>query len=307
VQNILITGGAGFIGQHLIKRLSGTENKITVIDNKLTCNNYNKGSKNKFFSFYSEDIRNKDAISNIFKREKIDTCIHLAAKISVIDSITNPYETIDVNVNGSLNVLEACSKNGVKNFVFASSAAVYGETKKLPLHEEYILNPLSPYGTSKAIGETLVSLYGNSKKIRNTISLRFFNIYGESQSVEYAGVIMRFAERLHNGLPPIIYGDGKNTRDFISVSDAVNAIVLAAKADRMKSCIFNIGTGIPVSINDLAQKMVKISKFDLKPIYHKAKKGDIRHSYADITKSRSILKFNAIEKLDLFLNRHCRI
>lgn len=309
--NILITGGAGFIGQHLVKRLYKMEdyNNIIIIDD---FSNASKEfidwihAKSNKISFYREDIRNADSISNILKYERTrpDTCIHLAAKTSVHDSITKPNETTDINVKGTLNVLDACSSNGVKSFVFASSAAVYGEPKQLPVSENHILEPLSPYGKSKVAGESLVSLFATSKKIQNAISLRFFNVYGEGQNHEYAGVITRFAERLSNRLPPIIYGDGKNTRDFVSVDDAVNAILLAmSSADKIKLAILNIGTGIPISINALATKMLRICKLDLQPIYYKPREGDIRNSYADTAKSKTTLKFIAMQKFDLGLTQ----
>jgi UDP-glucose 4-epimerase len=310
---VLVTGGAGFIGHHLVKKLllSQRNYKIIVIDNLSNGNknfldgNNNNRSSSKKFSFYKEDIRNKKNILDIFNHERpIDTCIHLAAKINVHDSITNPEDTIDVNVKGTLNILEACSNNGVKNFIFGSSAAVYGEPKKLPLSEDdNLLEPLSPYGASKVAGEALVSSYRRSKKIKNAITLRFFNVYGEGQNIEYAGIITRFAERLSRGLRPIIYGDGKQTRDFVSVNDVVNAIFLAVTgADKIKtsssSSVFNIGTGIPIDIDDLAQRMIRIFGVDLEPIYYGAKEGDIKYTYADTRKSKSILKFIAIEELE---------
>jgi UDP-glucose 4-epimerase len=314
---VLVTGGAGFIGHHLVKRLLCQRNyKIIVIDNLSNGNkNFLEGSNSRSssnkFSFYKEDIRNKKNILDIFSHERIiDTCIHLAAKINVNDSIINPEDTIDVNVKGTLNVLEACSSNGVKNFIFASSAAVYGEPKKLPLSEDdHLLEPLSPYGASKVAGEALVSSYRRSKKIKNAIALRFFNVYGEGQNIEYAGVITRFAERLSRGLRPIIYGDGKQTRDFVSVNDVVNAIFLAVtEADKIKmssssSDLFNIGTGIPISIDDLAQRMIRIFGIDLEPIYYEAKEGDIKYIYADTKKSKSILKFIAIEEIESCLKQ----
>jgi UDP-glucose 4-epimerase len=141
MDHILVTGGAGFIGQHLLKRLAQLDCKVTVIDN---LSNANANFQIYSFSLHKEGIRNKDSVSDIFNCEEIDTCIRLAAKISVPDSITNPFNTWDINIRGTLNVLEACSKNGVDNLVFASSAAVYGEPKKLPMSEDHILNPLSP-------------------------------------------------------------------------------------------------------------------------------------------------------------------
>ena len=318
MHNILITGGCGFIGHHLVKRLlhEETHYKISVIDNVVSDpkkNRYHQNYSNKFVrkhnskrssqknrsevSFYKADIRNKDSILKIFYDQKVDTCIHLAAKISVEESIKNPSETIDTNVKGTLNVLEACSKNNIKNFVFASSAAVYGKPKFLPISEHHVAleEVLSPYAASKIAAEALVSSYRSLKKIQRAVSLRFFNVYGENQSGEYAGVITKFAMRLSKGLPPIIYGNGKQTRDFIFVSDVIDAIMMSADANKNTSSlnVFNIGTGIPIRIEDLALRMTRIFGLELQPIYQKAKKGDVMDSYADMTKPKEILKFIA--------------
>ncbi len=310
MNRILVTGGAGFIGQHLLKRLSQLDCKITVIDN-LSNGNENfqndnilkSDNINNNISFHKEDIRNKDSVSDIFKRERIDTCIHLAARISVSDSITNPYDTLDVNIGGTLNVLEACSNNKVKNFVFASSAAAYGEPKKLPISEDHVLDPLSPYGASKAAGEVLVSSYGNFGKIQNAISLRFFNVYGEGQTLEYAGVITKFAEQLSKGLRPVIYGDGQQTRDFVSVNDVVHAILLAAKSENKiasssPAAVFNVASGKSININELAKTMIRISGLALAPLYQEERKGDIKYAAVDTTKSKRILGFAAKEELE---------
>ena len=323
MDNILITGGSGFIGQHLVKRLLREESryKISIIDNVVSNIDKNisyqyysdnvvrkhnsKGSSQKNrseISFYNADIRNKESILKIFHDQKVDTCIHLAAKISVEDSIKNPDETIDTNIKGTLNILEACSRNNIKKFVFASSAAVYGKPKFLPISEHHVAldEVLSPYGASKIAAEALVSSYRKIKKIQNAISLRFFNVYGENQTDEYAGVITKFAMRLSKGLPPIIYGNGKQTRDFIFVTDVIDAIMMAAEANKNISSlnVFNIGTGIPIKIDDLARRMIRIFGLELQPIYQKAKKGDVMDSYADIKKSKEILKFVAHKDFD---------
>ena len=315
----VVTGGAGFIGHHLVKRLSQVGYKIIVIDNltnasKKISQHHHHNRSGKKILFYKEDIRNKDTIEDIFRHEKIDTCIHLAAKVSVIDSFTNPNGTTDVNVKGMLNVLEACSNNEVNNFVFASSAAVYGNKDTLPLSENQLAEPLSPYGDSKLAGEALVSLYKNSRQIKNGISLRFFNVYGEGQNLEYAGVITSFADRLSKGLPPIIYGDGKQMRDFVSVNDVVNVIMLAAAPSGQKKedksslkTTFNVGTGKPTMINELAKMMIRIFKSDLQPIFTKAKKGEIRNSYADIRRLKMGLGFIPSEKLDSALRQIYRV
>jgi UDP-glucose 4-epimerase len=295
MNQILITGGAGFIGQHLLKRLSQLNCKVTVIDN---LSNAKKNFQNTNIPFHKADIRNKDSILDIFECEKIDTCVHLAAKTNVSDSIANPFETLDINIKGTLNVLDACCKNRVDNFVFASSAAAYGEPKKLPISEDHILDPVSPYGASKVAGEVLVSSYRNFGNIQNAISLRFFNVYGEGQTLEYAGVITKFAERLSKGLRPIIHGDGQQTRDFVSVKDVVNAIVLAMKSSSPEAHVFNIASGKSIRISELAKTMNRISGLDLEPLYEEERKGDIKYTLADTTRARSILGFAAKEELE---------
>jgi UDP-glucose 4-epimerase len=265
-------------------------------------------SQDPTLKLYIADIRDRKAISDVFEHEKAETCIHLAAKINVADSIKNPEETMDINVKGTQNVLDACSNNKVKNFVFASSAAVYGDVTKLPISENHSLRPLSPYGTSKMLAEEIVFRYNKLEKIQNTTSLRIFNIYGGNNFSE-SDVISRFAARLSNGLPPIIYGDGNHTRDFISVDDVVEAILLSVKImkeiknnhndNSSSSTVFNVGTGTATSIKELAQKMIAISELELEPIYEESHDDRIiLHSYADMTKAKEILHFVPKKTID---------
>jgi UDP-glucose 4-epimerase len=343
-----VTGGAGFIGHHLVEKLSERDCEITVIDNLSNANgnflrkvkdalrsqnvsrshflrlhhlldNKNNNNKNKNrtdseVSLYIDDVRDKDALIEIFKREETDTCFHLASKISVPESIRNPGETIDVNIKGTFNVLEACSAADTKNLLFASSSAVYGEPKALPISEEHSLDPMSPYGASKIAGEALISSFRNTGKIQNGISLRMFNVFGEGQSSEYAGVITKFAERLSSGLQPIIYGDGNQTRDFIFIDDVVDAMLLAAQQDQnerkktspvssVKVRAFNVGTGKVTKIKDLAVMMTKIFNLDLEPIFAQNREGDIINSRADITKLETDLGYLPTHDVELSLNR----
>jgi UDP-glucose 4-epimerase len=314
---IIVTGGTGFIGRHLVKKLSTyTPCSVVIISNAPNASGKNaehiEWQEQKPIRFYSVDIRNKEKISNIFQDEKVDTCIHLAAKISVADSLRNPEETIDVNVNGTLNVLDACHKSGVKNFILASSAAVYGDVTKLPISENQMLIPLSPYGSSKKLAEQHVSSYARSGKIQNAMSLRFFNVYGSGQTNE-TDVVTKFVKRLSNGMPPIIYGDGTHTRDFISIDDVVDALIISIRTmeqsgnnhnSRFSSpAVFNVGTGIPTSINDLARKIIDEFGCDFDPIYDKEGIDSkvILHSYADMTKSREILHFVPKKPIDIGL------
>ena len=301
----------GFIGKHLVKKLLSCKlDSLALISN--TPNIRDKYlSDRKFLKdmplrFYTADIRDKKTISEIFQNEKGDTCIHLAAKISVADSIINPDETMDINVNGTQNLLEACSKSKLNNFIFASSAAVYGDVKELPISENHTLSPLSPYGTSKMLAEQHVLSYKQSRKIKNTISLRIFNVYGSGQTSE-ADVITKFAKRLSIGQPPVINGDGMQTRDFISVEDVTDAIISSTTSMEnvgnklmALATVFNVGTGIPTSINELVKKMIEIFGLDLQPIYKERKEAEkeILISYADITRAKNILQFIAKKNLE---------
>jgi UDP-glucose 4-epimerase len=313
MDRVMITGGTGFIGRHLVKKiLSSKPSSIALVAN--TSNMHDnfidkRISQDPTLKLYIADIRDRKVISDIFQDEKADTCIHLAAKISVADSIKNPDETMDINVKGTLNVLEACHNSGVDNFVFASSAAVYGDVRDLPISEMHTLDPLSPYGKSKMLAEQHVLSYNKSKKVQNTVSLRIFNVYGQGQTSEI-DVITRFAARLSKGLSPIIYGNGKQTRDFISIDDVVDAILLSIRSmeekDNIKeltySPVFNIGTGIPTGIEELAQKMIRIFGLDVQPIYEEGKDGGgIMQSYANMTKAKEILHFVPKKAIDVGL------
>ena len=300
MKKILVTGAGGFMGRHIVRVLLQEKDYHLILTDKVDPGYDISGSSNfrhKPQTFYNLDIMNRDAVFDLFKDKKIDTCVHLAALVDVENSIKHPEKTMDVNVKGTINVLDACSRNHVDNFIFASSAAVYGHPVELPIREDHQLIPISPYGKSKLIAERHVSSYMKSNKIRNTISLRIFNAYGQDGNIS---VITKFAKRLSNGLAPIIYGDGGQERDFISINDVVSAILLSVKAmdDRSErlsstpSLIFNIGTGIGTSIRDLCDQMIRLSGLDLRPVFKKGNsKADIKTSCADITKAKTILKF----------------
>jgi len=315
MNRVIITGGNGFIGRHLTEKiLSYNPESVVLISKKFNSNAKKSQAKrylqDKSLRFYTADIRDKKTISDIFRAESPETCIHLAAKVGLSTSIKDPNETMDINVNGTINMLEACYTNNVNNFVFASSAAVYGQVKELPIREEYRLEPLSLYGTSKMLAEKIVLSYNRLKKIQNTAILRIFNPYGHGQNSQL-DVITRFAARLKNGLPPIIYGEGAQTRDFISVDDIVEAILLSIAViedekgqNRNKFLdldpVFNLGTGRPTSIRELAHKMISISTLELQPIYIEApgNKNEAIHSYANTSKSKEILGFVAKKRIE---------
>jgi UDP-glucose 4-epimerase len=311
VNRPIITGGNGFIGRQLVKKLLFSRpDSVILISNTTNMNDKFLDDRNLLedmpLTYYNADIRDSKAITQIFLDERPDTCIHLAAKISVADSIKNPDETMNINVKGTLNVLEACHNSQVNNFVFASSAAVYGDARELPISENASMTPLSPYGKSKMLAEELVFRYDKLKKIQNTISLRIFNVYGRG-NMSKSDVVSKFAARVSKGLPPTIYGDGNHTRDFISVDDVADAILLSIKAMESRdngnfnsSPVFNIGSGTRTSINELARKMIAISGLDIDPIYEKGSQncGVILHSYPDILKAKRVLKFVAKKDLE---------
>ncbi|MEM2111041.1 MAG: SDR family oxidoreductase [Candidatus Bathyarchaeia archaeon] len=292
---ILVTGGAGFIGSHLVDKLLNEGYAVTVVDNFYSGNPKNivHHQNKEDFHLIKGDIRDYDLIKNAIKG--MDAVFHEAAIVSVPLSVKDPILTIDVNVKGTLNVLKAASKFGVKRFIYASSAAVYGDLKPHKKSEDAALNPTSPYGVSKLQAENYVKsfhgLYG-----LETISLRYFNAYGPRQQVNvqnnYSGVITIFVDRISKNMPPIIFGDGEQTRDFVYIDDIVEANMLALNVSEASGEIFNIGTGTPISINQLAEVLKRtIKKENLKNIYADPRPGDILHSYADIRKAKEILKF----------------
>ena len=314
MKTVLVTGVGGFIGRNLIRALLNDKNyELILTDKNGPRNDLAKeyDTQSQRIKFYNLDITNRESAFNIFKNHKIDTCVHLAALVNVEDSIRDPDKTMDVNVKGTINILDACSHNHIDNFVFASSAAVYGHPIRIPITEEHQLKPISPYGISKLLAEKNVSAYMNSSKIRNTISLRIFNAYGEGQ-LGNVSVITKFAKRLSMGLAPVIHGTGMQKRDFVSITDVVNAVVLSIKAvedrnGRLESAspsIFNIGTGVATTIKDLCEQMIKLSGMDLQPTYAEGNdEADINASCADITKAKNFLNFSPNTNLSLDLER----
>ncbi|KXB02134.1 hypothetical protein AKJ43_02415, partial [candidate division MSBL1 archaeon SCGC-AAA261D19] len=222
---------------------------------------------------------------------KIDVIVHEAAITSVPRSVRCPKLTMDVNVSGTLNLLKLGLERDIKRFVFASSCAVYGEAEELPIPETAKPKPSSPYASTKLSGES--SCLKFLGKGLDTVCLRYFNVYGPRQGMgEYAGVILRFLDRLKDAQRPVIYGDGEQTRDFVHVNDVVKATISAIKSEDAVGEVINIGTGEATTINKLCSVLLKITKNQsLKPIYKDARAGDVRHSQADITKAKEILDY----------------
>jgi len=294
--NILVTGGAGFIGKHLVKFLIENKNNVSILDN---FSNSDKKWISKFKKYqikiFEGDIRNDEDILKATKDQ--DLVIHLAAKISVEESIKNPSETFEINVKGTEKVLEICKKNNVKKIIVASSAAVYGEgNEKYKITEQTKLNAISPYGESKIEMEKEIIKFCSNNQI-NYVILRFFNIYGLNQSMEYAGVITKFLEKIKKSENLIIFGDGRQTRDFVAIEDIINSIHNAI--EYTENGIFNIASGEKITIKELAKLMILLSNKTLGIEYVKSKKGDIKYSEADIQLAKNYLNyFSKIELKD---------
>jgi len=286
---ILVTGGAGFIGKYLVRSLLKKGDFVTIFDN---FSNSTKDSVSSLVDIGAKiiegDITKSIELLNAIKNK--DVVIHLAAKISVPESIKNPVETFQVNVDGTRNVLVACEKNHVKKFIVTSSAAVYGEGfLNVKLTEESKTTPISPYGESKLKMEQEIKKFVLEHDIDYVI-LRIFNIYGIGQSPEYAGVITKFMKRIEQERPLEIFGNGLQTRDFVAIDDVINSIHNAISSD--KNGIYNIASGKAVTIKELAELIVLLSgkKRDIK--YYAVKKGDIRFSQAEIFLAKKELEYS---------------
>lgn len=283
---ILVTGGAGFIGSHIVDLLISEGLHVVVIDNLSTGKKENLNPKVKF---YKVDIRDRKKINEIFTSEKFDFVSHQAAHASVRESVEDPLYDAEVNILGSINILQACLKNKVKKIVFASTGgALYGDAKILPTPEDYPAQPCSPYGVAKLSVENYLHYY---KKIQNLnyITLRYANVYGPRQDpFGEAGVVAIFSQKLISGNQPIINGDGKQTRDFVYVEDVAQANLLALKSDISEGA-FNVGTGKETSINDLFKLMVKISKRKVKEVHGPERLGEQRTSALDFSKIKEKL------------------
>ena len=300
---ILVTGGAGFIGSHIVDRLLDEGFKVKVVDNLSTgeMKNLAQHEGKQSFHFIEGDIRNFDLVKKEVKG--VDAVFHEAALVSVPRSVENPLLSNDVNVTGTVNLLKACVDAHVKRFVFASSCSVYGDNETLPTHENLMPMPLSPYAVSKLAAENYVKIFHDVYGIETAI-LRYFNVYGPRQKYgPYSGVISIFINRLLENKPPIIYGDGEQTRDFVYIEDVVEANMLALSKRNIAGEVFNISTGEAITINTLARSLRKImGKTDLEVVYAEPRPGDIRNSYADINKARKNLGYEPTVKLDKGLN-----
>ena len=286
----LVTGGAGFIGSHLVDGLLSKGCEVTVIDDLSTGHLSNLGNNKDHITFYKADIRDQQALEKAAK--DCDIIFHQAAVVSVPRTVDNPVDSAMVNEMGTLFVLEAARKNNVKRVVFASSSAVYGDDPVLPKNENMNPKPQSPYAVQKLFGEFYARLYLDLYGLE-TVCLRYFNVYGPRQdpSSPYSGVISIFMARASSKEPPVIYGDGNQYRDFIFVKDVVRFNLLAANIDKASGKIFNVGTGRFIRINRLWEMISHMAGLDIEPEYKPPRSGDIIESVADIDSAGKAIGF----------------
>lgn len=281
---ILITGGAGFIGHNIALYLKNRGFEVVVIDSFEHSSPYALRRLNT----YEIPVINSDArIFNSY--EGFDIVIHAAAYISVEESIKDPVKYFENNVVSTARVGFECAKRRSK-LIYLSSAAVYGEPIEIPIREDHPLNPKSPYGLSKLMSEQVLKQYADLYELKHIV-LRLFNVYGPGQNPAYAGVINSFINRLKENKPPIIYGDGTQTRDFIYVIDVARVVEVLIERDLFNGEVYNVGSGEETSINELAEKLMNILNKRIKPIHVAERLGDIKRSSADILKLKKAIGF----------------
>jgi len=286
----LITGGAGFIGSHLADRLIKDDLEVTVLDNLFSGQEENLclHMKREGLGFIRGDVRDASLVKGLVK--DADIIFHDAAVVSVPLTIKEPVLAHDVNVNGTLNILTACLNSNVKRFVHTSSCAIYGNSELSLQHEGLPPSPISPYAATKVSAEGYCKVFHETYGLQ-TVSLRLFNVYGPRQKPgEYSGVLPKFIDRLSRNEPPVIYGDGEQTRDFTYVEDVVEAHMLALNSKSAVGEVFNVATGHATKINELVKMLADVMDVaPLTPIYAESRPGDIRHSCGDIAKARRVL------------------
>ena len=283
----LVTGGAGFIGSSVVDLLIENKHTVIVVDNLLTGKKKNLNNRAKF---YEVDICDRDKLHKIFLREKPQIVFHLAAQVDVTKSISQPCLDAEVNIIGSLNVLEAGKRCGIKKIIYSNSGgAGSGEPQYLPIDEKHPIEPMAHYGVSKHTVEHYLKIYSDMHGIRFT-SLRYANIYGPRQDpYGEGGVVAIFSNKLLNNIRPVIFGDGKQTRDFMYVGDVARINLLCIeKADGQ---ILNVGTGLETKVNDLFKIIKEITRSGLEPIYAKDRKGEIRRSVLGIGSLKKVLSW----------------
>lgn len=286
----LVTGGAGFIGSNTVDELVRRGHGVVVLDDLSSGKEDNLAEVRSKITFMKGSITDIEAVQKAMVQA--DYVIHLAARTSVPRSVKDPVDTNRINVDGTLNVLVAARDNKVKRVVFAASSSAYGDTPTLPKSEDMQPVPISPYGVSKYVGELYAQTFGRCYGLEN-VCLRYFNIFGPRQDPDspYSGVLSRFSAAFLDSTPPVVFGDGEQTRDFTYVDNAVLANILACEAPSASGRSFNVGTGHAVSLNQVLQMLQKASGKTLETKYEPSREGDIRDSLADIRLAREFLGY----------------
>jgi nucleoside-diphosphate-sugar epimerase len=286
----VVTGGAGFIGSHIVEELLYRNETVRVIDNFSTGKRENLEPFKKRTEIIEADISDSKNLADAMKGA--DYVIHQAAIPSVPKSILDPIKSHQANVDGTLRLLVACRDAGVKRVVYASSSSLYGDSPTLPKHEGMIPKPLSPYGGQKLFAEMYCQVFTRAYGLE-TVSLRYFNVFGPRQDAtsQYSGVLALFIPAVLEGRRPTIYGDGEQSRDFTYVKNVVQANLLACKAPGVAGQVFNVACGDRITVNSMLQQINKITGKDIAPVYAGARAGDIKHSQADISRAKEELGY----------------
>ena len=287
---VVVTGGAGFIGSHLVEDLLRRGASVAVVDDFSSGKDANLAGIKGPLDVFRTSITDLDSL----KRPMADAnlVLHLAARTSVPRSVANPIESNHANIDGTLNVLVAARDAGIRRVVFAASSSAYGETPTLPKSEAMPPEPISPYGITKLVGELYAQVFGRCYGLEN-VSLRYFNVFGPRQdpSSPYSGVLSRFITAMRDGEQPVVFGDGEQTRDFTYVSNVVDATLRAAETPGVSGLVFNVGTGGRFSLNYALALLAKISGKPGNAKYDLPRSGDIRDSQADISLAREKLGY----------------
>ena len=298
----LVSGGAGFIGSHTVDELVRRGHGVVVLDDLSSGKEENLADVRTKITFMKGSITDLEAVQRAM--HQAEYVIHLAARTSVPRSVKDPIDTNRINVEGTLNVLVAARDNRVKRVVFAASSSAYGETPTLPKKESMQSLPISPYGVSKYVGELYAQTFGRCYGLEN-VCLRYFNIFGPRQDPDspYSGVLSRFTAAFLQDEPPVVFGDGEQTRDFTYVDNAVQANLLASEAPGASGFVFNVGTGDRYSLNQTLEILRGLSAKKLPAKYEPAREGDIRDSQADITAARELLGYEPTVRFEEGLER----
>ncbi|MGI0021816.1 MAG: SDR family NAD(P)-dependent oxidoreductase [Nitrososphaeraceae archaeon] len=289
---LVVTGGAGFIGSHIVKYLVNNGHDVVVVDNLYRGNIENLKEIKNEIDFLKIDISDREKMRNVVRNA--DGVLHQAALTSVQESFNNKEEYQRVNVDGTENIFKLAKEYGFK-VVYASSSSVYGNPVTIPILESFERKPINPYGFTKLEDEYLAEKY--SKSGAQIIGLRYFNVYGKGQTIDYAGVITKFIENITSHKPPVVYGDGTQVRDFIFVEDVAEANLVAMKS-AVDHALINIGTGVATSISELADMLIRLSGLSLKPTYDKPREGDVKASQADTKLAKKLLSWQAKTSLE---------